>query len=257
MAGGSPAVDTALKVEAVYVCLVHVWIMTSDALPFKLYNIKVVISNLIRKQLAAIILILLTSACVPKEENELIEQAACRFLLPEELLEGARSSILEGFNSSRPVENELIPSGNSNLGVFVRLKKENEERGCFTFYRGVDAPEPWLSAASRNAAFTDSRYPPLSPDETGITLEIAVIGELVRMSDPDDFIPGFHTVLIRLDGRQAILQAPLAVQRNLDGEAFLTMLSAKAGLSPRAWRNPAAELYRAPTIWTEAPLYYQ
>ena len=209
------------------------------------------------RYLSIVIIILLLFGCKSEEKEILIHEAAARSLLPETLLDEARSAILTGFNSPHAERNELIPAGKSELGIFVRLKRGNEERGCFTFYKGVDAPEPWLAAASRNAAFADSRYQPLSPDETDITLEIAVIGELVRMSDPDDFIPGFHTVLIRLDGRQAILQAPLAVQRNLNSEDFLTMLSVKAGLPPMAWKNPAAELFRAPTIWAQAPLYYQ
>ena len=210
-----------------------------------------------RKSLVLLIFALLISGCKPGEKEILISNAEAQSLLPEDLLEGAHSSIMEGFRSPRPVRNELIPAGDSTLGIFVRLISGNEERGCFTFYQGVDAPDPWLAAAARNAAFTDPRYTPLSPDEKDITLEVAVIGELVSMSEPDDFIPGFHTVFIRLDNKQAILQAPLAVQRNLDGEAFLTMLSVKAGLSPKAWLNPGAELYRAPTIWARAPLGYQ
>ncbi len=211
------------------------------------------------RQLAGIILtllfiLLLNPACTPEEERKLLNQAADKSLLPEELLEEARKAIIESF-SSQPMQNEMIPAGVSELGVFVRLRREYEERGCFTYYRGVDGPIPWLAAAARNAAFTDPRYPPLSPEEKGITLEVAVIGELVPMSGPGDFIPGFHTVFIRLGDSQAILQAPLAVQRNLNGEEFLTILSVKAGLSPKAWLNPEAELLKAATIWAQAPLF--
>ncbi len=204
-----------------------------------------------------IILALLLTGCKSGEEGRLIREAEARSLLPETLLEEARSEILTGFKSPRPGRNELVPAGSSELGLFVRLRKGNEERGCFTFYKGVDSPEPWLAAAARNAAFTDSRYPPLSTEEGGITLEITIIGELTAMSGYKDFIPGFHTVLIRLDNKQAIIQAPLAEQRNLDREAFLTMLSVKAGLPPSSWLNPEAELYRAPTIWASAPLNHQ
>jgi AMMECR1 domain-containing protein len=54
-----------------------------------------------------------------------------------------------------------------------------------------------------------------------------------------------------LNKHQAILQAPIALQRNLDKEDFLMMLAGKAGLDPMAWTHPDAVLLKAPTIWAQ------
>jgi AMMECR1 domain-containing protein len=188
---------------------------------------------------------------IKKAEQDLREQAASLALLPADLMEQAHKAVVEGFGTPIPQSNELIPAGSEELGIFVRFRTETEERGCFTFYRGVDGPAPWISAAARNAAFADVRYPHITRGEKDVIMEVAVIGELTPMKGPEDFQPGFHTIFLRLNKHQAILQAPIALQRDLDKEDFLMMLAGKAGLDPMAWTHPDAVLLKAPTIWAQ------
>ena len=202
------------------------------------------------------VLMPLISSCgdFAAEKRRLTKQAASRGLLPGNLIQPVRTEVMEGFGSEG-MKLEIIPAGKNEMGLFVRFTADDSERGCFTWYRGVEGPYPWLPVAARNAAFADPRYAPIRPDEENLIVEVSVVGEFVPMDSPDDFIPGFHTVLLRRNGRQAVIQATLARERGLNREDFLNLIGHKAGMGPGTWNNPGTELMKAPTIYAEAPLY--
>jgi AMMECR1 domain-containing protein len=55
-------------------------------------------------------------------------------------------------------------------------------------------------------------------------------------------------------GRTTLLQASLAVERGYDREAFLRVLSRKAGLGEDGWKRGGPTFRRAATIWYLRPM---
>jgi AMMECR1 domain-containing protein len=141
------------------------------------------------------------------------------------------------------------PPGRRDLGIALRVLNKGLDRGCLALYEGVTDPEAAIRYCAQRAA-GDPRYVPVAPVERpDLDLEISVFGPWREMSGPLDFRPGCDSVLLCDMGRTTLLQASLAVERRYDREAFLRVLSRKAGLGEEGWKRPGLGFRRAVTIW--------
>jgi AmmeMemoRadiSam system protein A len=123
--------------------------------------------------------------------------------------------------------------------AFVTLTYQGELRGCIGVLDGdrrslADA----VAYAARAAAADDTRFPAIGRGElAGLSLQISVLGPLVRIHARDDIVIGRHGLLVRAAGHSGLLLPQVARERQWDRETFLEQTCHKAGLPPDAWRR--------------------
>lgn len=134
-------------------------------------------------------------------------------------------------------------------GVFVTLKKRGQLRGCIG---SLAAAEPIAAGVRRNAinaAFSDPRFRPLSPDELGgLTVEVSVLSEprALAFSDAAHLLailrPGVDGLIIRKGAHSATF-LPQVWEQLPKAEDFLSHLCRKAGLPADAWLGGGLEVF--------------
>ena len=100
-------------------------------------------------------------------------------------------------------------------------------------------------------ALRDPRYETVRADEAEDTLlELTIFGEWEDMSNPLEFIPGYHNLWLADGVHNTILQASLVPQRQYTKEAFLENICVKAGLEKDAWKENKNFIWRrSPGLW--------
>jgi AMMECR1 domain-containing protein len=164
------------------------------------------------------------------------------------MLSAAASALEELWRGARIEAPEPVPA--VELGVALRLSRGDSDRGCLALYRGVAEP---LAAARycAQAAAADPRYAPvLSSERPLLSLELCAFGPWRDMNGPLDFRPGLDSLLLVRGGETTLLQAPVAVERGYDREAFLGRLSLKAGLPRDGWKEGGLVFRRAASVWS-------
>ena len=166
----------------------------------------------------------------------------------DRLLELARVALAVASGACPParLEEEV---GRGRLPVrraaaFVTLEQRGELRGCM----GAMDPEApaWTSVveAARWAARDDPRFGRLEKDELPATdIEISILGPLIRLEDPLSFRLGLDGIVVKRNGRRGLLLPEVATMHGMDRIAMLDTCCRKAGLLPRAWRDPASEVW--------------
>ncbi|MGE4527364.1 MAG: AmmeMemoRadiSam system protein B [Rhodospirillaceae bacterium] len=169
----------------------------------------------------------------------------------EEMLALADAAIRHGLDHGAPqpinfdaVSPELLEFG----ATFVTLHREGRLRGCIGTMRAARTIAEDIAANAYAAAFSDSRFPPLTAEEMdGLDISVSLLGPL----DPIDF-ESEHDLVAQLDigvdglviadqGRRALFLPQVWTQLP-DPVVFLAQLKHKAGLplaeSPtlQAWR---------------------
>jgi len=171
-----------------------------------------------------------------------------------EILQSARRSIFRFWNSA---ESPALPPPGTNEGLAIRLIVQGEDRGCLSWYK--NSGDIMLFAEYCAAeALMDSRYETVSPDEAENTLlELTIFGEWEDMSNPQEFISGYHNLWL-VDGvENTILQASLVPQRQYTKEEFLENICVKAGLDKDAWRENKNLIWRrSPGLMFIEPLQF-
>lgn len=131
-------------------------------------------------------------------------------------------------------------------GAFVTLRCRGALRGCVG-YPIADRPlAEVVRDAVTAAACEDPRFPPVTPAELSvIDLEVSVLAPPRRLwpVDPAAVAIGRHALLVRLGDATGFLLPQVAVERALDGTAFLAAACRKAGLCADAWRRPEADVH--------------
>jgi AmmeMemoRadiSam system protein A len=166
------------------------------------------------------------------------------------LLSLARQSLRQAATDGKLM---AVPSGlpehfKVNKGCFVTLTVKGSLRGCI----GNITPEMPLAEAvirnARSAALFDSRFSPVTADElSSIAVEVSVLSvpEPLSFSSPEDLLkklrPHVDGVVLKMGMSRATF-LPQVWEQLPDPNDFLSHLSAKAGLSSRAWREPGTEV---------------
>jgi AmmeMemoRadiSam system protein A len=184
----------------------------------------------------------------------------------EKLLQIARQSIAccfegDGFFSDRidrckkelydRFQDPAVPAFSMSLACFVTLtrKEDGALRGCIGNLEAEEG-ETLLGNVIRNsmsAAFYDSRFEPLEPEELpGVKIEISVLSkpEIIDFEDEEGLfakIAGKGVVLQKGFYRATFL--PQVWEKLPHPELFLRHLAAKAGLPASAWTEASYAVY--------------
>lgn len=153
----------------------------------------------------------------------------------KELLEIARKSVEDAFDG---IALEDFPDDGRRMGAFVTLRKNGNLRGCIGYLSGLCTLKREIALLSRDAAFSDYRFPPLSRDELPLcSFEISVLTEPEEIESPEEFIPGRDGIIMSLYGRRAVFLPQVADETGWTREEMLSALSEKAGLERDAWKD--------------------
>ena len=170
----------------------------------------------------------------------------------KEILQSARTSIFRYWNDA---EEPGLPAPGSNEGLAIRLIVQGKDRGCLAWYKDCGDMNLFAGFCAVEA-LKDSRYEPVKPEEAELTLiELTIFGDWVDMSDPNDYIPGYHNLWLINGVDNTILQASLVPERSYSKEDFLENICIKAGLNSNAWKeNKNLKWRRSPGLWYTEPL---
>ena len=164
------------------------------------------------------------------------------------LLKIARENILGKFGKKSDVPGSLKTNVSSLVlkekrGTFVTLHKKGNLRGCIG---NIDPTKTILQGVmdnSRNAAFNDSRFSPLSYEElkdTHIEISILTPPQKLDYTDAKDLVaklrPDIDGVMIKKQYKSATF-LPQVWEQLKDPEIFLTHLCSKAGLPRDEWKS--------------------
>ena len=156
----------------------------------------------------------------------------------------ARAAILSAFAGIAAKLPEPQPACFSlQRGAFVTTHVHGKLRGCIGVIEGREPLRDVIAHCAESAAFRDSRFSALRPDEVGgLQIEISILSELAPLT-PDQVEIGRHGLLINSSHRHGLLLPQVAVEHHLSREEFLEETCRKAGLPDDAWKRTNTQLY--------------
>ncbi len=163
------------------------------------------------------------------------------------LLAAARASIAGEWDARTPLPVRPA-SGTGALdercGAFVTLHEDGDLRGCIGNMIGRRPLEDTVRAMARAAAFEDPRFPPLAEAELPrCRIEISALSPLAPCGDPESVVVGVHGLYLIRSGRSGVLLPQVPVEQGWDRAAYLAYICVKAGLPPKSYEAPDAELF--------------
>jgi AmmeMemoRadiSam system protein B/AmmeMemoRadiSam system protein A len=164
----------------------------------------------------------------------------------EAVIQLARQTLAEymatGRREARSPEKPASEALSRRAPLFVTLHQDGRLRGCLGRTSADDPLATAVPELTLAAALDDSRFDPVSTDETGIEVEVSILSPLKRITGLDDFRVGEHGALLYARGRQGLLLPQVATERNWGAEEFLSALGVKAGAGQGAHLDPGARL---------------
>ncbi|HHD64379.1 MAG TPA: AmmeMemoRadiSam system protein A [Desulfobulbaceae bacterium] len=169
------------------------------------------------------------------------------------LIRLARQTIAEHTHLSvdDPVQKEELadPDLQAKRGVFVTLNKHGALRGCIGSLVGQESIVGGVCRNALNAAFHDSRFPPVTADEVPeLHIDVSVLSEprSLAYADGQDLIhklrPHIDGVILRAPGGAGATFLPQVWEQLPDPQLFLSHLCLKAGLPQTAWKSGQLEV---------------
>jgi hypothetical protein len=130
-----------------------------------------------------------------------------------------------------------------HTGCFVSIHKGRALRGCIGRFTTDLALYRSVQELVISAALKDERFSPLKLTELSqVSIEISVIGNLEKISDPSEFIPGEHGLLIKEGLRSGTFLPQVARETGWDKEEILGRCARdKAHIGWDGWKT--ADLY--------------
>jgi AmmeMemoRadiSam system protein A len=131
-------------------------------------------------------------------------------------------------------------------GCFVTLTNGARLRGCIgTFHPRGPLGETIVEmgrAAARDPRFV---YDPIEPAELDqLRVEISVLSELERTTEPEKLTIGEHGIYVVCGGQAGCFLPEVATDQGWDAREFLSQCCAgKGGLPSDAWKDPSTEVY--------------
>ena len=172
----------------------------------------------------------------------------------------ARRAIEEKLNPSSgvplvgtPGSEPLSPVFGERRGAFVTLKRYPDDalRGCIGYPLPVLPLRSAIAGAAVAAAVEDYRFRPLRAAEIPhITVEVSVltVPEPVKFATPDEairsIVVGRDGLIVEGLGTSGLLLPQVAPEQGWSAEELLDGTCEKAGLPPRAWRDPRVKVRR-------------
>jgi len=162
------------------------------------------------------------------------------------LLEIARKTIDEYATSGKKLEfQEKDTILLKHMGAFVTIHKNGKLRGCIGNIIGRQPLYLTVRDMAIQSSSHDLRFIPVSAAELeDIDIEISVLTEPERVSDPQEIKMGVHGVIVKKGFSSGVFLPQVATETGWERDEFLSNLCAhKAGLSPSAWKDESTELY--------------
>ena len=133
-------------------------------------------------------------------------------------------------------------------GAFVTLEEQRGGalRGCIGRVAGDRPLGDLIRSVAVAAACDDPRFPAVVGDElTELRIEISVLSEPTPLEpvDPGKLLIGRDGLLVRRGSGQGVLLPQVATEHGWGPEAFLSAACRKAGVGPRAWREPGTQVF--------------
>jgi AmmeMemoRadiSam system protein A len=129
-------------------------------------------------------------------------------------------------------------------GAFVTLHMGKNLRGCIGRMIASSPLQETVRAMAVEAAFGDPRFPPLQKDELPrCRIEISALSPMEICPDPRSVKVGVHGLYLIHRGRAGVLLPQVPVEQGWDLDEYLDYICVKAGLPPRSYEAPGAELY--------------
>jgi len=160
------------------------------------------------------------------------------------LLRLARDTIINTLKpkEERIVEHLLNPLQSSGVevgsGAFVTLHtNDGKLRGCIGRIQTDDPLYRTVMEMAKAAAFSDSRFSPVTLDELGdIIIDISVLTPPVPVNSYKDIEIGRHGIIFKKNGKNAVFLPQVPVELKWDLKTTLNQLSLKAGFGREEWR---------------------
>ena len=174
------------------------------------------------------------------------------------LLAEARESIAAKLEGRQPHYRrgsslqKAVADGTSALskpcGAFVTLHlrdgRGRKLRGCIGRMSAMAPLEKTVRGMAVEAAFSDPRFPPLDASEFSlIDIEISALSPMELCTDPRSVEVGVHGLYLTHRGRGGVLLPQVPVEQGWNQSEYLNYICVKAGLPPRSYDAPGAELY--------------
>jgi uncharacterized protein len=124
-------------------------------------------------------------------------------------------------------------------GAFTTIYLHSALRGCVGYVFAVEPLYRTVVETACAAAFDDSRFPPVSPEEAPeLEVHLSVLSPLQPI-DAADVEVGRHGLLISHHGHRGLLLPQVPIEHNWDRLTFLAETCRKAGLPTDAWQKGA------------------
>src|SRR6202158_5030997 len=124
-------------------------------------------------------------------------------------------------------------------GAFTTLYYRSDLRGCVGYVFPVTPLYRTIAESARGAAFDDSRFSPVTRDESReLQVSLSILSP-PRPIQADRIEIGLHGLLVSLGPYRGLLLPQVPVEHGWDRTAFLEQTCRKAGLAIDAWQTGA------------------
>jgi AmmeMemoRadiSam system protein A len=161
---------------------------------------------------------------------------------PEEravLLRLAHESILSALERREISLTPPSPHLDEPRGAFTTIYFHGNLRGCVGYVFPVASLYRTVAETARAAAFEDTRFSPVSPQEAPeLDVSLSILSPL-RVITPEEVEIGRHGLVVSHGGRRGLLLPQVPIEHHWDRATFMEQTCRKAGLPLDAWRQGA------------------
>jgi AmmeMemoRadiSam system protein A len=155
------------------------------------------------------------------------------------LLKLAHESILSALEQREIALTPPTPHLAEPRAAFTTLYLRGQLRGCVGYVLAAESVYRTVAETAREAAFDDTRFPPVSIEEAPhLEVSLSILSPL-RPIRADEVEVGRHGLLISQHGHRGLLLPQVPVEHGWDRLTFLDETCRKAGLPKDAWRKGA------------------
>jgi MEMO1 family protein len=168
----------------------------------------------------------------------------------DQLFKIARTSIsmMLDENKRQVIDPAAMPANlKKKMGAFVTLKINGNLRGCIGRFISEEPLYEVVNEMAVASAFSDNRFDPLTKEEFAKTeIEISVLGQLKKINDISEIVPGKHGIYIKKDFRSGTMLPQVLTENHWTVEQFLGYTSRdKAGIGWDGWKTADLYIYEA------------
>jgi AmmeMemoRadiSam system protein A len=125
-------------------------------------------------------------------------------------------------------------------GAFTSLYVRGQLRGCVGYVLPAMSVYRAVAETARAAAFSDTRFDPVTLDEARmLEVQLSILSP-PRAIAPADIEVGTHGLLISMHGHRGLLLPQVPAEHGWDRITFLEETCRKAGLPRDAWKQGAS-----------------